>query len=289
MRYRGLNEFLLEGQATLAKSPMAMIFIEDLVEVESTLRHHLRIGFRAVLAFAPPELVLPADLEAQIHRIDYSAVAEGAVETAVNAVAARAAGAWIYYGYNAEYLFHPFSETRSIAEILAFTAEERRDSVACYVIDLYAGDLARAPSGVSLSDAHLDSSGYYALARRDPADDSRSFDRQLEFYGGLRWRFEEHISYERRRIDRAALFRAKPGLKLDAEFRFNDEEYNTIACPWHNNITAAVLSFRAAKALRANASSKYSVETFLWHNSVKFDWSSRQLLELGMIEPGQWF
>ena len=34
---------------------------------------------------------------------------------------------------------------------------------------------------------------------------------------------------------------------------------------------------------------KFDVKNFMWRDSVKFDWSSRQLLDLGMIEPGQWF
>ena len=34
--------------------------------------------------------------------------------------------------------------------------------------------------------------------------------------------------------------------------RFNDEEYNTYACPWHHNLTAAIVSFRTAKALKRN-------------------------------------
>ena len=28
---------------------------------------------------------------------------------------------------------------------------------------------------------------------------------------------------------------------------------------------------------------------FTWHNSTRFEWHSRQLLDLGLMEPGQWF
>ena len=51
--------------------------------------------------------------------------------------------------------------------MLAFHTEERRDAVLTYVVDLYAGDLDEAPNAVSLDDAHMDKSGYYALARKD--------------------------------------------------------------------------------------------------------------------------
>jgi len=35
----------------------------------------------------------------------------------------------------------------------------------------------------------------------------------------------------RRKIDRIALFKPKDGLKLRENHTFNDEEYNTYACP----------------------------------------------------------
>jgi len=216
-------------------------------------------------------------------------VAEAALERAVNAVIEAAPGVWLYYCYNAEYLFHPFAESRSIGEMLTFHAEERRDAVLSYVIDLYAGDLDAFPDAVSLEDAYMDRSGYYALARPDPANHNRPRERQLNFYGGLRWRFEEHIPEPRRKIDRIAIFRARPGLRLRPDHTFNVEEYNTYACPWHHNITVAIGSFRTAKALKTNAGSTFDIPTFRWHNSTAFEWQSRQLLDLGLMEPGQWF
>ena len=93
----------------------------------------------------------------------------------------------------------------------------------------------------------------------------------------------------RRKIDRISLFRAKRGLRLREDHTFSDEEYNTYACPWHHNITATICSFRTAKALKSNPGSKYEIDTFRWHNSAPFEWHSRQLLDLGLMEPGQWF
>jgi len=54
-------------------------------------------------------------------------------------------------------------------------------------------------------------------------------------------------------------------------------------------MTAAVCSFRTAKALKRNPGSTYEINTFMWHNSAPFEWHSQQLLDLGLIEPGQWF
>ncbi|AMY68136.1 hypothetical protein [Frigidibacter mobilis] len=288
MDYTSIDDFLARGRGALAKGPVALILAEDLVEVDSTLRHHLKAGFRAVLLFAPPELDLPADLSAQIHRITYQVKAEGALVQAVNPIiAASPPTTWIYYGYNAEYLFHPFCETRSVRELIAFHAEERRDAMLCYVVDLYAGDLWAHPDAVDLDSALMDRTGYYALARKDEA--GHIHERQLDFFGGIRWRFEEHIPKDRRRIDRIALFRAQPGLRLRRDHTFTVQEYNTFACPWHNNMTATVMSFRTAKALKTNPGSTYDIDSFRWHNSVPFQWHSQQLMELGLMEPGQWF
>lgn len=289
MKYTSLDHFIVEGKAALAKGPLALVFAEDPVEVDTTLRHHIAAGFPQVVLLAPDVIPLPVDIEAKIHRVSMDVHAEDALVRAVNTVIAAAPGIWLYYCYNGEYLFHPFCETRNIREMLAFQTEERRDALLSYVVDLYADDLSIYPNAVSLERAHLDKSGYYALGRPDAANHNYPKERQLDFFGGLRWRFEEHIPVPRRKIDRIALFRTKPGLELRSDFTLNDEEYNTYACPWHHNITTAIASFRTAKALRTNAGSMFDIRDFRWHNSIPFEWHSQQLMDLGLMEPGQWF
>jgi len=289
MQYNDLADFLSKGADILARGPIAMILVEDLVEVDTCIRHHMQLGFKQVLVFAPEELELPENLQKTIHRIPYNMATDTALETAVNAIIKAAPGVWLYYCYNSEFLFFPFCETRTVAELVAFNMEERRSSILSYVIDLYAGDLAEFPDAVSLEESYLDKSGYYALARPDPANHGYPKTRQLDFFGGLRWRFEEHIPVTRRKIDRISLFLAKPDLRLRPDHTFNDEEYNTYSCEWHHNTTAAICSFRTAKALKRNPGSSFDIDTFLWHNSCEFEWHSQQLLDLGLIEPGQWF
>ena len=289
MRYKTLDQFVREGAKHLAKGPNAVILVEDDVEVATTLRHHQQAGFLNVVALMPEAFDLPRDLAVGVHRVDYDTSGPEALVNAVNQLIVAAPGQWFYYGYNAEYLFHPFCETRNVSEMLAFHTEERRDAMLTYVIDLYAEDLVAHPDAVSLDTAHMDRSGYYALARKDPDNHGHPKERQLDFFGGLKWRYEEHVPQARRKIDRIALFRAKPGLRLRPDDTFNDEEYNTYACPWHHNITAAVCSFRTAKALKINAGSTEAITSFKWHNSAPFEWHSRQLLDLGLMEPGQWF
>ncbi len=287
MRHATLADFLPAAQRL--RRPVALIFAEDEVEVESTVAHHQQIGFTDIVLFAPPEFDIGGAEEAAV-RVDYETRRSDALTSAVNAVLKVVPqGTWLYYCFNAEYLFFPFAEHRSIREMLAFHAEERRAAMLTYVIDLYAADLGEFPNGVSLETAQLDRAGYYADSRLNPDDEYKAFDRQLDFYGGLRWRFEEHVPYERRRIDRISLFRAMRGLTLRPDHTLSEPEMNTYACPWHNNLTAAICSFRAAKALATNAASRPFIQSFHWHNSVPFEWQAQQLLNLGLIEPGQWF
>ena len=286
--FPSLTAFL--GHApSLLRGPVAVVLVEDGVEVSSTLRHHLACGFATVVAVIPDAFTLPPDLAETVVRVDYDASTDAATPAAVNAMIQAAPGIWMYYCFNAEYLFYPFSDTRTVGEMLAFHEEERRDAMLAYVIDLYADDLDRFPNAVSLERAHLDRSGYYAQSRAARNGQGSAPDRQYDFFGGLRWRYEEHIPAARRRIDRIALFRTCPGLELHDDHTFNVEEYNTYACAWHNNLTASICSFRTAKALKTNPGSTFDIESFTWHNSTRFEWSSRQLLDLGLMEPGQWF
>lgn len=288
MQYTSLTDFQKRGTPALAKGPVAIVIAEDAVELNTTVRHNLISGFKSVIVFAPNGVDVANSLSEVIHLVRFETVSPNAVQTAVNLCIPMAPeGTWIYYSHNAEYLFYPFAETRTVGEMLAFHAEERREAMLTYVIDLYAGDLGKAENAVSLEDAYLDKTGYYALGRVDDAGEK--LDRQMDFFGGLRWRFEEHIPGDRRKIDRIALFRTKRGLKLNTDHTLNDPELNTFSCPWHNNLTAAICSFRTAKALRLNAGSRFEIDNFRWHNSVQFTWDSRQLLDLGLMEPGQWF
>lgn len=291
MDHASLDDLLTRGAARLRRGPLALIFVEDDAALAVSLSHHLRLGFAQILAFLPEGLTpdLPEALreDPRLSLTRLPTRAKGIVPATVNRIAAAAAGQWIFYAYNAEFLFFPFCETRRIAEMLRFHAEERRMAMLCYVVDLYPAARDRAPQGVDLDDAHLDRIGYYAQAR--PGPDGTPLERQLDFFGGLRWRFEDHIPPDRRRIDRIALFRAQPGLRLGDDHLLNIPEANTFACPWHNNLTAAICSFRAAKALCSNPGSRHALQEFRWHGSEPFRWESRQLMDLGLMEPGQWF
>jgi hypothetical protein len=288
MRFDGLEALRATGADLLAKGPVCLILSEDGIELDGTIRHHLGLGFRRVVVLAADAHAIDPALEAQVIRVRHNMAADGALEAAVDGVGSIVPpGTWLAYVYNAEYLFFPFCEDRSIGELATFCVEERRDSLLSYVVDLYAPDLTTHPDGVAPGEAHFDRTGYYALVRR--GRDKNPKERQLDFFGGLRWRFEEHVPERSRRIDRIAIFRTRPGVTLRPDHTFTDEEYNTYACPWHNSPTAVVASFRTAKALKRNPGSRHAIGTFRWPNATPFGWSSQELMDLGLMEPGQWF
>lgn len=288
MTFGSIDDFLRNGTGLLAGGPVALVLAEDGAELASTIDHCHRLGFERTLLFHAPQIAGTGLPDGVAATVPFEFGAPDAAPVLLTRIMARARpGTWIYWGYNAEYLLFPHCETRSVAELLAFHSEERREAMLAYVIDLYAADLGRDPTGVNRTDAWFDSRGYYATDRHGP--DGATRERQVDVFGGIRRRFEEHVPWERRRIDRVALFRAQPGLAMRPDFTLSNEEMNTYACPWHHSLTAAVASFRTAKALRQNPGSRDAIRGFVWDGSRRFDWSSRQLLELGMIEPGQWF
>ncbi len=280
---------MLKAQArqSLGAGPVGLILLDDGVEVESTIAHHLGFGFGDLVLVCAAEMDVPVDLAPNVHRADYDVTRDDALPTVINTVIKALPGQWVYYCYNAEYLFYPFCENRSVGEMLTFMTEERRDTVMTHLVDLYPQDLAGHPGGVDRQNAHFDRSGYYTLAREDAT--GHAIERQIDLYGGLRWRFEEHIGSKRQQLNRVSFFRAVPGLEMLVDRSFNIAEFNTFACPWHNNLTAAIGSFRTAKALRRNPGSRHVIDTFHCPQSERFNWQSQQLLDLGLMEPGQWF
>lgn len=287
MQFNILNSLNSGATTTLPSGPLALLLIEDDIEVASTIAHLHKAGFAAILAFCDPARILPDDLPDNFIRVDFDVSQDDAVPQIVNQMIKIVPGQWLFYCFNAEYLFYPFCEHRSVGEMLGFVSEERRDTVMSYVIDLYPRDLQTHPNGVCLEAPYFDKSGYYALGVEDEQGNSR--DRQVKVSGGLRWRFEEHIAPDRQRADRISFFRALPGLKMLPGRSFNAHEYNTYSCPWHHSPTAAICSFRTAKALRRNPGSRSVIHTFHWPQSTRFTWTPEELLDLGMMEPGQWF
>ncbi len=285
MNFSSFSLFLHWAAENLGKGPHAIVLCEDDAEIPSTVEHTFKCGFRKVIVIGEnlPNLGDNPKVVSVNHRFSNQAEAVDLV----NQIIPLAAGQWLYYCFNAEYLFFPFSESRSIGELLVFCTEERRESVLTFTVDLYARYLWDSPNAIDRGDAYFDRSGYFATSRKD--EWGNDLDRQLDFFGGLRSRFEEHVSQARRKIDRVGIFKAKKGLTLAADHTLSDPEMNTFACPWHNSPTASIASFRTAKALKRNPSSTFEIDSFYWHGSAQFNWKSQQLMEAGLMEPGQWY
>lgn len=281
-----LMGWLATRPAALRVGPLAVILCEDDVLVGETLDHHLSRGFRHLLALSPEPLdpaLIPDG--GRVTNLRWDTRASAAHVPALAAViTAVAPGTWLFYAFNAEFLFFPFCETRRIGEALAFHAEERRHAMACIMADLY----PEAGSDLTKDRALLDARGYFALHRADSGGTGYG-EGQVDLHGGLRWRMADRIPPASRRLDRIALFRAAKGLQIGADHRTNRPDDNRLSCPWHHNMTAAIASFRVAKALLRNPATRDGITRLDGPNSVPFAWSSAQLLDLGLIEPGQWF
>ncbi|MEM9797945.1 MAG: hypothetical protein AAF919_15745 [Pseudomonadota bacterium] len=278
---------LRRALAGLGTAPLLVVLCDDGAELVSTLDHHIKAGMQHILLALAPGVAPPAPLPDGVLAWRLEDRPDDMVTACLNRVIpARPDGAWTGYVHNAEYLFHPFGETRRIGELLAFCAEERREALPSIVVDLYPGQHKPGGPGTDLTDSWLDRMGYFALDRERP---DGPLERQRDLHGGLRWRFEEHVPNDRRRIDRVSFFRVRKGLTMRPDHTLSIEEMNTWECPWHRSPTAAVASFRAAKALATNPGSRAVIDGFRWDGSVRFDWRAQQLMDLGFMEPGQWF
>ena len=198
----------------------------------------------------------------------------------VNTLLGALAGRWVVWLWAGEFLFYPFSETRSLPELTDFLRDERRKVLFSYALDLYAIDMPgphQPPWDIAL---HFDAIGYQPFPQPDQG---------LNLYGGLSWRFEELVTDQMHQLGRSALVQVGGNLALDRNWRFDDPEYDSVSCPWHHSPTGAVMSLRRTWRIMAHPGFTDVAGDLIWQGSTPFEWTSQQLLELGIIEPGQWF
>ena len=129
MDYPNLTSFIKSEGGSLAKGPIALLFIEDDVEVETTLDHHIKQGFKQITVLAKSLPDIDEDTLTQVSTVYVNTFADDCVQRTVNTLMPHMAGAWVYVGFNAEYLFFPFSNSRSVSELLASHTEEHRGSM----------------------------------------------------------------------------------------------------------------------------------------------------------------
>ena len=258
---------------TGGKGPVAFLLCEDDFLLEETLERLRTLRFAEILAIGPGAASLAPD-----DRLHAIACAAADISSAPSFLLPAFAGRWALTCYNGEFPFFPFCETRGAADFVEFLRSERRSSCMAYSIDLYSDRLIDGEDP-DLSEVYFDAEGWYGFDREAGAAD---------VYGGLGWRFEEYSPVAMSRANRPALFMIDDATKLREDLWFEDEAMNTIACPWHNNPTMALMSFRRARRMLSHPNFKNAVETLMWPNSKRFEWSSDQLARLGLIEAGQW-
>lgn len=255
--------------------PLAVLVCEDDVLAAESAKRLFACGFDdlvAVGAGAPALADRPgcSSFPAETHN-------PAALARLLNRLISANAGRWMLIAFNGEFLFHPFAETRTAPDLIEFLSSERRASAMAYAIDLYT-DAMVAGGRPNLDEAWFDSEGWYGFERGEGV---------VDVYGGLGWRFEDQTPDTLARINRPALFFARPGLTLRPDLWFDDPEMNTVSCPWHHNPTMALMSFRRTRRILAHPELQ-DLKTLIWPKSVRFDWNSDKLVSQGLIEPGQW-
>jgi len=262
-----------------ADSVSALILDEDGIGLKDTVAHLQNLGFRQIV------IAHSGEDHAQINGSKCVSLPKGPRHDALTALIRKLSGTWLHLCFNGEFLAYPFAETRSIQDFCGFLQDERRRAAHVTVVDHYAMDLSKSDYGYA-RDAGFDRGGYYARHSETSTDPIEPI---VEIYGGLRWRYEEEFPEDRRTCTRAALFRCQSDLELTPALKFTDAHMNTLQCPWHHSPTAALRSFRAAKYLMINPGSRSKIASFAWAQTTAADGTAQQLMDLGFMEPGQWF
>ncbi|MEM1385491.1 MAG: hypothetical protein AAF713_04770 [Pseudomonadota bacterium] len=203
-----------------------------------------------------------------------------AATTALNRLIDAFDGRWVLSLRAGSFFRFPFCETRRIGDLTAFLEAEQRRVLFAYELDLYTTDDLDWQADPRHGRWSTDRLGHFAFDHGDG---------RLDLHGGLSWRFLEAFGEYPDQLAHPVLFRAERGVHLDRDGRFRDERYTRISCPWHRSPTGAVMSLRRLYHLACRSDFESVRQRLLWRGSMSVDWASQQLLEEGMMEPGQWF
>ena len=287
MAHRSVKDFLASAVfSRLPRGVITVLFCEEDWLVAETLAHiqaqrpgHvLAVGRTGSLADDHNISVIQTDLSERMARVEV-------LNTLIQAMDGR----WIHWLSNGEFLFYPWSESRSLGDVTQFLGDERRRVLYCYAIDLYAPDL---PGDGEMGDGEMgdgEKGGAELWFDREAYHAFPEEDRRLTVFGGLGWRFEEFFPERMQQIGRPAIFRAEKGVKIGRDLMFEETAYRSVSAPWHSSPTGAVMTLRRSRHLLRAPGFEAVSDRLIWDGSERFGWRSDQLLSLGMIEPGQWF
>ncbi len=270
----------LHKVVSLPPGPVALVLNEDDAELAATISHHARIGFDNIVVLGPERGPPPAPA------ISLRAKPELGLAAVVNPLLEALVGRWVLVVWNAEFFFFPFCEDRGARDAIAFAQSEGRHALHAVTVDLYGEQAGSVRQVVNREACFFDGVGYFA---EDRFDGPEPVARQINVFGGLKWRYAQHVPWPRQHINRVPLFQVSQTTRLDEQGHLSDPEQNTYQSAWHHSLTGAVASFRVAKSLLHNPGSQVEIDTLMWSASTRFNWTSTQLMEAGFMEPGQWF
>ncbi|MEM7059526.1 MAG: hypothetical protein AAF557_18225 [Pseudomonadota bacterium] len=276
MKFSTARDFA-RARPDLPDGVVAILLCESDRHADASAKRLAAQGASVIIAVgASPTLPDPG---CAFHRIDQAPNPKEVVQilqTLLTALKDR----WVIWLWNSEFFVFPFGEARSLADLTAFLGDERRPAIQAYTFDLYAKQLPAPAEDPQQVPMYFDRIGYYAFPEAD---------RTLRLRGGLGWRFEEFTPPDLQPISRAVMLKPGEDLVVGKDLTFGGAEYDSVNCPWHRNPTAAVMSLRRSRRIMAHPGFPSVAHKLMWPGSTPFEWTSSQLLGLGMIEPGQWF
>lgn len=267
-----------KAKPRLPNGVVTVLLCESALHLRATADHAVRHGTTAIVAIGTASVAL-GDPGVPVIRIGEDPGDRNA-PALISAAMEALEGRWVLWLWNGEFFHFPFCETRALGDLTEFLESERRKLIYTYTLDLYADPMPGAESAPQNVPMHFDRIGYYAFPEQDQT---------LRVYGSLCWRFEEIAPKWMRQIGRASLVKAERDMRLGPDLHFDDPAFASVSCPWHRSPTAAMMSLRSARRITSHPDFAMRRDSLIWHGSVPFEWTSRQLLDLGMIEPGQWF
>ena len=261
----------------LPEGVIAILLCETRMQVAASAQRVEGQGAAAIIAVGVA--VELDDITIPVHHIAERPTQRDAWKQ-LNELIARLSGRWLLWLWNGEFFVFPYGESRTLDDLTAFLSDERRPVVFAYALDLYRNDLPGPVEDPAVGELYFDRIGYHAFPHGE---------HELHLFGGLGWRFAECALTGMEQIGRSSLFLANRDVLLTRTYVFERAEYNSVQCKWHHSPTAAIMTLRRSRRIMAHPHFSSVRGKLIWAGSERFDWTSRQLLELGMIEPGQWF
>ncbi|MGG7567028.1 hypothetical protein ACQ5SO_12815 [Rhodovulum sp. DZ06] len=295
----------LKGLRAAPPGPVAALLCDGALMAAASARWALRLGAAALVVIGPDAALRRAAAAAQDLGLSPAAlvpvpagpVGRDAAPAWLAALAPALDGRWVLPLFNGEFPVFPWCESRGLADLAAFQEGERRRGVGGWVVDMHAPGLAAAaeaddPDWAPPGRALYDLGGCFALTGAPEPWEAEGAGpvppEAPRLYGGVGWRFQERFARPPR-LDRTAFFRAFAGMTPDETFRLGDPKADGLSGAWHRSPTMAVMSFRTARALLAQPEMAENPPELGWSGARSWGWSSGELLDAGVIEPGQWF